>query len=249
MKYKWFQNVIPGSADTFDLSGGLTQEKKTIALPFAAPYYECSILGYPDGSFNLPIPYDVDELFGDGTPVSGIDAFFPPGKFQGFHTDVMILENWTSGVAWRYQTDGDIPSAFVKISAQLNSCVPTINTVDLKASGTLDAVSATWQFESPFEGKVEWTVFGPDTTTHLAVPEVAPSINAVFPWLSRDSLSYAKTELYDFPDLGGYNDVVNTLYNPSAPSAMSRQKISRMVVNPPQVQFRPSTRLHRKSVH
>jgi len=233
MMYKWFSNVHANTTDTFDLSNPEPSARKNIAFPFTAQYYECRVQGFPDGNFNSPIPFLVDELLSDGQPANNFFAYFPPARFQGFHTEIMALENWTSGQSWLYHTDGEIPSDFRKIQASLTSFVSTQNSLSLKTSGTLDAVSGTWKFENPYQGKVEWTVFGPDTTTFLQLPAVAPSLNAMFPWFSRDSLTFEKTELIDLLNIQGYIPMVSVLFNPSAPSSPERQETSKLSVAAP----------------
>jgi hypothetical protein len=144
----------------------------------------------------------------------------------------MLREDWTSGVQWEYQTDGQIPADFLKISAQVNVKTVTNTRLELTATGNLDAVSGTWEFQSPFQGMVEWTVFGADTATSLSLPDVSPSLMALFPWFSRDSLAYSRTQLYDHTGSPDYQGMINSLFNPARPSSMERLEMSKLVVYP-----------------
>ncbi|MCX6287869.1 MAG: hypothetical protein NTY96_12205 [Bacteroidetes bacterium] len=231
MKYKWFNGVQANAIDTFDLSNPILAEKQTVAFPASVQYYECRVQGFPDGNFNSPVPYMVDEILGNGAIVNSIDAYYPPSKFQGFHTDIMAEENYSSNLSWFYHVDGQIPSAFRKISASLSSFTSAGTSIRLKASGDLDAVSGTWQFQNPYQGNVEWTVFGPDSATVLQLPQVAPSLNNMFPWFSRDSLYFTKVQLIDLVKCQGYNQMINLLYNPLDPSNFDRQEISSLSIN------------------
>ena len=226
MKYKWFSGIPANTAYTFDLSDPLPAEKTTVLFPAPVQYYECRVQGFPGGNFNSPIPYMVDELLGDGSITSKAEVYFPPSKFQGFHTDIMLVENYLSNQSWSYHVDGEIPAAFKKIAAQLNSYTATNTRLLVKASGDLDAVSGTWQFLSPFQGMVEWTVYAPDTSTSVQLPQVAPALNGMFPWFSRDSLTFEKVQLTDLVNCKGYAGMIGRLYNPLNPSGFERQEVS-----------------------
>ena len=226
MKYKWFSGIKAGSRDTFDLSNLLVPEKRTISFPSPVQYYECRVQGYTGTDFSSPIPYMIDEILGNGIIASSVDAYYPPSRFQGFHTDLMVVETWASNQSWFYQVDGQIPAAFRKVNAQVNSFTSTKRSLKLNASGVMDAVSGTWKYLSPYQGLVEWTVYGPDTATSLQLPDVAPSLNQMFPWFSRDSMNFTNVQLIDMVNCQGYQQVIKRLFDPSNPSAFERQEAS-----------------------
>lgn len=233
LKYKWFNGVHAFDTDTFDLSNALPAEKQSISFPAPVEYYECRVQGFTDGNFTSPIPYMVDETLGNGTIVSSFDAYYPPSKFQGFHTDIMAVENYSLNQNWYYHVDGQIPSAFRKINASLNSFTPSNTSVMLNASGDLDAVAGTWQFQNAYKGYLSWTVFGPDSSKVLNLPQIAGSLSNMFPWLNRDSLSFSTVQLIDLVNCHGYNQMINQLYNPANPSDFVRQETSSLSVSLP----------------
>jgi len=232
MKYKWFSGIQSNTSHTFDLSSPLAAQKTTISFPAPVQYYECRIQGFPDGNFNSAVPYMIDELLGNGSVTSSLDAYYPPAKFTDFHTEILGVENYSSNQSWYYHVDGQIPAMFRKISANLTSFTPSNSSLLLHTSGDLDAVSGTWQFQNPFQGKVEWTVFGPDTTTRLQLPQVAPSLSNMFPWFSRDSLTFEKVQLLDLVNCQGYPQMIGLLFDPANPSNLDRQETSSLSVVP-----------------
>jgi hypothetical protein len=232
MRYKWFSGVQAGTMDTFDLSNSLVPEKKTVSFSSPVQYYECRVQGFPDGNFNSPIPIMLDEILSTGTTANSVDVYYLPSKFQGFHTDIMSVESWASNQTWYYHIDGQIPPAFRKIAANLASYTSTNTQLVLKALGDLDAVSGTWQFQNPYKGQVEWTVFGPDSATVLQLPQVAPAMNNMFPWFSKDSLTFGYVQLIDLVNCQGYSQMINLLYNPANPSNFDRQETSILSVTP-----------------
>ncbi len=233
-KYKWFSGIQAHSSYTFDLSNPLPADKTTVSFPAPVQYYECRVQGFPDGNFNSPIPYMVDQLLGDGSVTNKAEVYFPPSKFQGFHTDIMLQESYTSNQNWSYHVDGGIPALFRKIDASLVSFTSTNTSLQLKASGDMDAVSGTWQFLSPFQGMVEWTVYAPDTATSLQLPHLAPALSGMFPWFSRDSLTFEKAQLTDLVNCKGYAGLIDRLFNPLNPSSFERQEVSSLSgFNPP----------------
>jgi len=238
MKYKWFSGIQVNTSDTFDLSNPLVPDRKTITFPSPVQYYECRIQGFPDGNVNSPIPYLLDELLGNGTIANSVEAYYPPAKFPVFHSDISTVESYASNQTWYYHTDGDIPAAFKKISAGLVSFSSTNTSLNVKASGSLDATAGTWQFLSPYQGLVNWTVFGPDTATFLQLPQVAPALTNMFPWFSRDSLVFANVRLIDFVNSQGYPQMISLLYNPSNPSNFDRQETTMLEQLPPSKRLR-----------
>jgi len=230
MKYKWFSGVHAFATDTFDLSNPLPAIKKNIVFPAPVEYFECRVQGFPDENFNSPIPYMVDEILSNGTSANSVDAYYPPLKFQGFHTDIMALESYSLNQSWFYQVDGQIPDAFRKIAAGLSSFTPSGASLRLHVSGDLDAATGTWQFQNPYQGDVEWTVFGPDSVNFLQLPQVAQSLNNMFPWFNRDSLSFINVGMLDLVNCHGYNQMLQLLYDPSNPSNFERQETSSLRV-------------------
>ena len=231
LRYKWFYNAVSNAKDTFDLSNSLFAEKKTIAFPSLIQYYECRLQGFTDGNFNSPIPCMVDEILGNGIAVNSFDAYYPPSRFQGFHTDIMALEDYSSNKSWFYHVDGPIPTAFRKIAASLVSYSATNTGMQLLASGDMDAVSGTWQFSSTYKGHIEWTVFGPDTTATMRLPQIPPSLSNMFPWISRDSLRFMNAGLIDLAECQGYSQMISRLYGPANPSSFIRQETSILKVS------------------
>jgi hypothetical protein len=232
-KYKWFENLVSGSSDTLDLSGGSDAVIHTLRLADQpVSYYECRVDGYREASFDSPVPYRIFDLPGNENPGGLLSLYYPPGIFQGYHTWVKIVEDWTSGTEFEFQTDGQLPASFIKIQAQVTKLNSSGYQAEIAATGALDALSGTWNFQSPYQGMVEWVVFGPDTTTQLKIPEPAPALLLAFPWLSRDSLTLIHAELTDLSKVQGYSAMVGLIFNPAMPSRFERQELSRVRVLP-----------------
>ena len=232
MRYKIFSGVLANTTDTFDLSSLRVPGKNTITFPGPVQYYECRIQGFKDAGYNSPIPHMVDEILGSGSVVSNFDVYYPPSEFQGYHTEIQAIEDYSSQQTWYYHVDGPIPAAFRKISASLNSMVPTNTSLQLRASGELDAVSATWELFRPYQGIIDWTIYGPDTTTFMQLPQLAPSLSNLLPWLSRDSFSFYRTGLTDLVNCQGYDQVIRVLFDPLHPSNIDRQECSSLSITP-----------------
>lgn len=232
MRFKLFSGILANTKDTFDLENLLIPEKSMISFPFPVQYFECRIQGFPDADYNSPIPFMADEILGNGTIVNSFDIYYPPSTFQGFHTEIQALEDYSSPQTWYYHVDGQIPATFRKISATVNSYSPTNTSIQLKASGDLDAVSATWGIFSPYQGIVEWTIYSPDTTTVMQLPQIAPALNNMLPWLSRDSFAFYNLGVTDLVNCQDYNQMINVLFDPLHPSNINRQETSSLSIVP-----------------
>jgi hypothetical protein len=228
MKFKWFEGIRAGSADTLDLSGALNAEALPLKLaqqPVA--WYECHLYGYSEENFITPIPHLINESLGSENPSGTILLEFPPGKFTGYYTTIKVLDNWSSGIEYDYQTHGAIPSGFVRISAGMNPPVAEGYKLPLNPTGSFDLLSGTWKYQSPYQGMVEWTIFGPDTASLLMIPEISKELAGIFPWLDRDSLTFSHAELTDFSTIDGYSAVLGKIFNPEAPSWFIQHELSR----------------------
>jgi hypothetical protein len=231
LKYKWFTNLVMGSTDTLDLSGGSDAALHALRLADQpVGYYECRVDGYAEANFNSPVPFRIVDVPGNDNPGGLLSLFYPPGIFQGYHTWVKIVEDWASGAEYEYQTDGPLPASFVKIQAQVTQVNSSGFRADISATGTLDALSGTWNYQSPYQGMVEWVVFGPDTASRIEIPEPSPALLSAFPWLSRDSLTFIHSELTDLSKVQGYSAMIGLIFNPAAPSRFERQELSKVRV-------------------
>jgi hypothetical protein len=207
------------SSDTIDLKGLLASQSRTVSFPWPVRYFECHVKGYPDSNFSSPVPYIVDEILAGGGPMLDFPIHYPPDFFKGYGTEIMAMEDPASDQSWSYHCTGALPSSFRKINASISGISQSGGTVILSASGTMDAVSATWSFLSPFKGLVYWTVYRPESSRTVSLPAISPALSQMFPWLAADSLSPSDVRLYEMPGIDSYSQFISRIFNNSDPTS------------------------------
>lgn len=233
LKYKWFEGITAGQQDTLDLSGAMDAAVHSLKLSSEqVSYYECRVFGYMGTQFSASVSHLISELLSTENPSGTISIEYPPEKFAGYHTEITIVENWSSGIQYDYQTNGSIPSDFVPISAQIENLVIDGYHMQCIASGNFDIQAGKWIYQNPYLGLVEWTIFGPDTASMLMVPQLSPELQSTFPWLSRDSLTFDHAGLNDLSGIQSYTAALRQIFNPSSPSTFERQEFSRIRYSP-----------------
>lgn len=231
--YQWQRTIAPGGNYTVDMAMAVPAETQTIALPGSAVYHEAALSGYRHYLSQSAPPTKTDEIFGDGNPASAVVVSYPPQTYTAFATDLLYIDDWNSGLSWRYHMYGAIPEAFRKTDATVVVASPRQPAgLTLSTTGTFTATVATWRFQSTINQTFRWTVTGPDTVTRIDLPVLPPSILQMFPVLRLDSLSYYQTELFHFADATSYETLLNQLYNAENPLPINSMEYSTVIRKP-----------------
>lgn len=233
--YNYIKDFLGTGSYTVNMSAALQPERQTVSFPMQAENYEAELFGYKDADYDSPLPILVDKIISDGFSTNSIDLYYPPSIFTGFHTKLMLQENYESEATWFYNTEGTIPDEFIKINADILSMEPEKGSVKLQTSGTFDMVAAHWQFVDQTLLFYEWQVYAPDTTRKIILPQIPPAFMRMFPTLSLDSLKFQYAELTDLQTLASYNELIHKLFDPAHPTQMDRYDATslRKTVNSP----------------
>lgn len=231
-RYQWAGWLSPGFKDTLDLSQTLYPESTTLRLGnVPVSYYECRVDGFSDSASRNNLPLRVVELLDTDNPDGTVKLCYPPAKFSWFHSEFSVVDDWNSGKQYYYQAEGAVPTLFKRNSAIPGDIYSEGYHLNIHATGDFDALCGLWIYQSPYQGMVEWRVYGPDTATSLIVPETAAALNEQFPWLHRDSLACQQAELIDAINISGYTTLINKIYNPSKPSQMNRIELTKSEIS------------------
>jgi hypothetical protein len=220
-KYKWQEGIVPGNTYTVDMSDAIAADHHTITFPFNVKDYEVVVSGYTGANFDSPLTHRTDEILSDGIAVNSIRVAFPPALFSGYISDLMLHETYQSDVQWFSHSLGNIPDQFRKIDATVTSVAVNGQQVVKVAAGTYKVWGANWQFYSSGEQSFDWNIYGPDTTSVLKLPVIAPAVSAFFTSICMDSLQYQYIQLDDYPNLSDYNEVLQKLFVTSSPKTAS----------------------------
>jgi hypothetical protein len=224
--YKYTKDLLGTGSYTVNMSTALQPERHTVSFPMQAENYEAELFGYKDADYDSPLPILADEIISDGFSTDSIHLYYPPSIFTGFHTKLMLQENYASEATWFYNTEGAIPDEFIKINADILSMQPEKGSVRLQTSGTFDMAAAHWQFVDQALLFYEWQVYTPDTTRKIILPQIPPAFIRMFPTISLDSLIFQYAELTDLQTLASYNELINKLFDPAHPTQMDRYDAS-----------------------
>lgn len=224
--YKYEENLMSGGEYIIDMSTARPTENQYVTLPFQVENYEAKVYAFQDDNYDFPIPVLADYLISDGLSTENIQLNYPPAVFSGFHTSMMIQKTYMSDVSWYCQTEGAIPDEFVTIDAEILSMEPETGKLTVQTGGSFDMVAAHWQFIDHALLFYEWQVYAPDTSTTIILPEIPDAFTTMFPSISLDSLNFQYSELTDFRDLSGYNELINKIFDPMHPVQMTRYNAS-----------------------
>ncbi len=213
-KIKMVGGITAGSTYDIDMTDAVNAAFRDISFPFPALVYEADIWGYHGADHDSRIPVKVEMLLSNGL-TDTIRVHYPSSGFSGFHTEIRIQENYASEVAYLYQTDGEVPAAFVKADAIIGPVTTTKRSATIEAAGTFDMVRMQWMYTYAFQ-YFEWTIYGPDTLRTAVLPEIPHSLSVLFPALVTDSLVYSGSILTDFLVTATYDDFIAKTFDPSA---------------------------------
>ncbi len=216
-KYKWLTGIEPGGSYTADLSQMDTPDSAAISLPITAKYFEAWIYGFEDQTYDLPTGFLCDLVFSGITPTNQIVVDYPPDKFVGFRSKIIIRESFQSSIEWTNNIIGNIPSNFIITDAEIVSYESNGPEMHVQTAGNYDVIQTKWHYMSKNNEIFEWSVFGADTLTSIKLPEISPKVLATFSSLSLDSLAFNNVELLDFLEMDSYQEMIDATFNPSNP--------------------------------
>jgi len=220
--YNYAKDLLVTGNYTVNMSTAVQPERHTVSFPMQAENYEAELFGYKDADYDSPLPILADEIISDGFSTDSIHLYYPTSLFAGFHTKLMLQENYASDATWFYNTEGAIPGEFIKINADILSMEPEKGRLKIQTGGTFDMVAAHWQFVDHALLFYEWQVYTPDTTKTITLPQIPPAFIRMFPTLSLDSLIFQYAELTDLQTLASYSELINKLFDPAHPTQLDR---------------------------
>ena len=231
-RYKWVPDITKGEIYNVDMSETSIPEFQMISFPGSEVYYEVRVYGYHDQNVESPLSCLLNEQLGDGTAVSSVQVNYPPAKFSTFHSIISLVEDWTSSSTYFYWVDGVIPSSFKKIDASVTSFQPAKGMVEFSTNGTYNVSNATWSFTAANFQHFDWSVYAPDSTKTIILPEIPPSIRQMFPVLSLDSLVLDNIQLMNFTGLPTYDDFIYQTLVKNPPVGIEHLETSTVKVLP-----------------
>lgn len=221
--YRYDQHLLnDGASLEVDMTGVVAAAEKSVSLPFEAGEYTFLLYGNTENEYDPGSSLLTDYVISDGFPADTVRIHYPPDRFNGYYTEMMISEQFGAGETFHYHTDGAIPSHFSRIDATLAAIQPEKARVSFSASGQFDMTSAQWDFMDKGNIIYTWRCYSRDTTRQLSVPAISPALSRWFPTLRHDSLSLTHVELTDLLTLPTYAALLETLFNPASPSLMNR---------------------------
>ncbi len=224
--FTYKSNLLTSGAFNIDMSNIEPTSSQSITLPMEVLNYDAELYGYRNGDFDSPIPILADKLFSDGNPTSLLQLNYPPSIFSGFHTKIMLQEDYMSENQWFYQSEGAIPTEFIKIDAEITAMQSEIGSLNVQSTGTYEMLAAHWQFVDHAALFYEWQVYTPNTNQTIILPEIGPDFKQMFSTLSLDSLNFQYTELVDLKQLSSYDALISKLFDTQHPTQMDRYEAS-----------------------
>ena len=153
-----------------------------------------------------------------------------PERFQGYHTELKLVESWTDNTSYTCRVNGPIPASFLKIDASVQSLSTfPAGKIEVHPSGDFTSTVATWQFYGHNNQAFTWNLYGSDTSTVFKLPYLSPSMLQTFPTLSLDSLSFLNVELSEYPGLTSYNEFLHQVFDPAHPRSPNKLDASTLI--------------------
>jgi hypothetical protein len=226
--YKWITGVHPGGVYNIDMSGAVAPELTSISL--SGIYCEARTWGYRNSAYEDPLPMMTNFSLGNVPAGNKLKVAVYPGHFQGYHTELEIIESWDSATSYIYRVNGDIPSSFVRVNARVLSMKTfPAGRVEIKPDGDYTMTSVLWQFSGTSDQIFNWTLFGDDTTTAFNLPEIPPSMRQMFPTLALESSFFIHAEVTKYPGIASYDSFIHTLFDPSNPRSQNKLDASILI--------------------
>jgi hypothetical protein len=227
-KYLWINDIHPGETYNADLSLAQTPAFSTISLE--GKYYEARVWGYKETDYENSLPVMTSFSLGDVPSGNQVQVSVLPGEFQGYRTELKLVENWESNTEYFCRVNGAIPASFQKTDARILSVnTYTGGKIEVHSVGNFTTANSTWQFYGHNNQSFSWTMCGSDTTTTFQLPHLSPSLLQMFPTLSIDSLNFLHVELASYPGIASYNEFLNHLFDPSSPHSQNNLNASTLI--------------------
>ena len=228
-KYQWISNIHPGETYNIDMASAQTPAFTSISL--SGVYYEARIWGFKSTDFENSQPIMTNFTLGEVPAGNQIQVPLLAEHFPAYHTELKLIESWDSAASYTCRQNGDIPAAFQKINARIQSmAVHPSGVVEVHPGGDFTTANVTWQFYAHNNQIFTWTICGPDTTTMFRLPKLSSSLQQTFPTLSTDSLNFYNVELVKFPDLDSYDKFINAVFNPAHPRSQNKLNASTLIL-------------------
>ena len=226
--YKLISGIHPGGTYTVDMSDAVSPVFSNISM--SGQYYEARIWGFRDADYENGLPVMTDFSLGSVPAGNLVRVAVLPGHFQGYHSELKLIENWDSMTSYSCRRNGDIPAAFDKIDARVGS-VTTHPAGKLEATtyGDFTTTCATWQFYGRNNQSFTWTMSGNNTLADIRLPNLSANMLQTFPTFSLDSLYFFNLELTKYHDLASYQDFLNTIFDPSGPKTQNKLNASALI--------------------
>ena len=226
--YKLVDSIHPGGVYTIAMAGAQTPVYSSISI--SGTSYEARVWGFRDADYENGLPIMTEYDFDNVPAGNSIKVATIPGHFQGYHTELKVVEDLNSMTAYNYRVNGAIPASFVKIAAQVQSVTPLpAGKIDAVTSGDFTTTGATWQFYARNNQSFTWTMYGTNTMTSIRLPNLSPNMLQTFPTLALDSLNFYNLELTKYHGLASYQDFLGTLFNPASPRTQNKLNASTLV--------------------
>jgi hypothetical protein len=231
-RYKWVEGIANQGSYEVDMSQTEVPVSQTITFPQEAVYYEARVTGYKDYDTQSPLYYLVDEVLGDGTPASSFVMSGPALKFATFHTNISMITDWDSPLAYHFWTDGVIPSEFKKIDATVSTFEQSPGRISYTSTGVYNVSNASWKFSATNNQIFEWNVYAADSVKELFLPEMPLTVQQTFPVLKVDSLSLSHIQLMNFFWLTSYQDVLKEVFITNPTTSMEHLEAGTVTYTP-----------------
>ena len=221
-------DIHPGK--TYNIDMAQAQAPTFGMIGISGVYYEARVWGYKNSDFENSQPIMTDYALGDIPGSNLIHVAILSALFQGYRTELKLIESWDSLATFTCRVSGEIPAAFQKIDARIQSLIDFgSGKIKVQAAGDFTTTNATWKFYGHNNQVFTWTMSGSDTATHFKLPMLSASMLHTFPTLSLDSLNFYNVELTKYPEVGSYNDHLQLIFDPVHPRSENTLNASSLI--------------------
>jgi hypothetical protein len=216
-RYKWIPGIAPGASIQCDLTTMNDALQKTIVFSVPAQFFTSKIYGLHDTAAIPQMPVMTDTQFGEGTIASETMLCIPAESFPGYILSAEFIREWGSPVTYLYEKTGQIPDSIPMCNGTVEAKESAGGAVRFSTAGDFTETMAEWRFLDTTNLAFVWKVHGPDTLTSIRLPQIPPSLAAMFPALSHGSLQLMYFELSRFPGLNDYWELLGARFGNESP--------------------------------
>ncbi len=210
--YIFVDDVSVGSR-VVDLSNMSATGTQVLDLQGLASGTRVWLYGYPIAGSHYAERYLLDYVRFLNDPMASVVVSFPPGMFSDFRTS-MYAYDYDNGDYYYYNSVyGDIPSSISKLDSDFDFVSTTPDDFQINPTNlNFDQIGSVWVTAGYSH---YWYVYSPVNVTHYSLPTLPSALTQANPTLESESFYLNWGDLMEYPELEGYEEVIDLLYNSS----------------------------------